>query len=179
MIVFLDIDGTINTHEQCQVAMASPSRCHPIDRQCMSNLATLLMETGAYCVLTSSWRYIINSDRRNSGRDLDAFEFMLRTHGFPEGRLLSYTCRDEEISGRGHQIAAWLVDLIHYGMLPLPETPYVVLDDMSPDLESMSIHPLVTTNCHVGLTEADAERAIALLRMQTTKPWSGSLISVG
>jgi hypothetical protein len=164
VLIFLDIDGVLNTHEQNRAGSSGLARCHPVDRQCVSHLAHIIDETGASCVLTSSWRYRITND---SG--LEAFEFMLRTHGFPESALIGYTCRDEEISMRGRQIRAWIEreNLI---------APYVVIDDLDPSQEFMGFHPLVTTNCHVGLTREDAEEAIRLLRFQVDQPWRRSLI---
>src|SRR6266536_1359296 len=169
MIIFLDIDGVLNTHEQNQLWIRSLARCHSIDRNCMENLNQIIVATGSHCVLTSSWRYQIGGLRPLHPREEDrgslkSFEFMLRTHGFPEGRLVNFPCRDEEIVGRGNQIQHYLDSISNV-------LPYVVLYDLSPELESMNNHPLVTTNCHIGLTDTDAERAIHLLEIQRLQPW--------
>ena len=153
MLVFLDIDGCLNTAAQCRDGMKSPCRCHPIDPGLMANLTHILVETGARCILTSAWRYRIANQ---SG--IEGFEFRLRTHGFPEGKLFDYTVRDEKVSGRGNQIERWLENNDYRG-------PYVVIDDMAPHLESMDIHPLVTTDPDVGLTREDVEKAIRILRL--------------
>ncbi len=59
-IVFLDIDGVLN-HEGCwsQFGGPAPEGCKmqmPIAPECMERLNRLLEETGAYVVVSSSWR---------------------------------------------------------------------------------------------------------------------------
>ena len=155
-ILFLDIDGVLNGHEQdghgyCRI-QAGP----------IVHLNRILAETGARLVISSSWRYLVHS----GAMTLEGFSYMLITHGIGcHGRLGGITCRDEEAGPRGAQITRWLDQLPRRGEGPA----YVVIDDDDDGVTGAG-HPLVRTDGRVGLTHEDADAAIAILRRGATRP---------
>jgi hypothetical protein len=102
-------------------------------------------------------------------------EWLLRSHGMLADRLVGITRPDTMIerpaydgcpeswlhtNERGLQIRDWIVGegWQHYG-----ETGrHVVIDDMDLGISEAG-HPFVQTDGSVGLTDADADRAIAVL----------------
>ena len=112
-ILFLDIDGVLNTHENDPEVM-----CGQIHRDKVQLLNGVLRDTGARIVLSSAWRYIIY---RNEAT-LMGLEWLLRSHGMIAGRLIDITRKDTmairgQYDGRAHwpmdnergqQISDWL-----------------------------------------------------------------------
>lgn len=137
-LIFLDIDGVLNTHSSIKKAMFDP--------QCVDNLNTLIHLTYAGVVLSSSWRYhIYNGNMSPMG-----FYYLLASHGV-ECNLVGYTCPDELIKEREGQIKHWIEQNNFTGK-------YVSLDDM--DLKGI---PIVRTNGWVGLTLEDVDKAVEIL----------------
>jgi len=153
-ILFLDIDGVLNGHEQ-----DSRGYCR-IQPGPVVHLNRILAETGARLVISSSWRYLIHS----GAMTLEGFLYMLITHGIDcHGRLAGITCRDEEAGSRGAQITRWLDQ-----HPPLGErSAYVVIDDEDAGVTDAG-HPLVLTDGRAGLTPRDADAAIAVLHLGAT-----------
>lgn len=151
-VVFLDVDGVLNNHE-----FDPDSQSCTIDWGCLQHLNRILRETDARIVLSSAWRYMIHGHAMT----LQGFGYMLRTHGMIaavrgcEDIIIDVTCRDEDVPARADQIIAWLKAHRPPG--------HVVLDDL--DLDWWSELNVVKTDGSVGLTAADAERAIAFLEM--------------
>jgi hypothetical protein len=163
-LIFLDVDGVLNAHEEDPEAL-----CGQIHRDKVERLNRVLRETGARIVLSSAWRYIIHRGEAN----LAGMEWLFRSHGLIAGRLAGYTRKDtmerQVYNGeprdwpvcneRGAQITEWLaINGESFGGPPR----HVVLDDLDLGISEAG-HPFVHTDGTVGLTEADADRAIALL----------------
>lgn len=153
-IIFLDIDGTINDHH------IHPNGYHGTKWECVRRFNRIIAETDARIVISSSWRYPVLGGHM----DVMGFEILLLTHGVDcRGRVAGVTrrdCTDGEAdvpprSDRGFQIREWLKSTFWKG-------PYVVLDDMDLGITAAG-HPFVHVDGDVGLTDADAERAIAIL----------------
>ncbi len=153
-VVFLDIDGVLNAHDR----HPSTGYCS-IDRGCAVRLGRILDATGARIVMTSSWRYLVHS----GSMTIEGLRNLLFTHWIDGSRLLGITRRDitdgtdlPTVTDRGTQIMEWLNDNLYVGL-------YVVMDDM--DLGTTNYgHPFIQTDGKVGLTDADASRAIQILR---------------
>lgn len=150
VIVFLDVDGVIN-HHGCWAEPESPK----IDSGCIRRLNRIVEATDSRIVVSSAWRYQIHGHAMT----LLGFSYMLRTHGlkmFVNGQcvVIDITARDEDIAERPDQIRAWLK---YNGMR---DQRYVILDDLDADWGDLKI---VRTDPVVGLTDADVERAIAIL----------------
>lgn len=146
-ILFTDIDGVLNSERYFAekrgrgITLIS-SKPEMIDPTAVVHLNRIVRETGCLVVLSSSWRL------HNLG---DVIEW-LRERGF-EGTLFGATPRTP--ATRGGQIQAWLDSWD-------TRSVYVALDD-EPDLDT---HPgrWVVTSYAAGLTEQEADQAIALLR---------------
>jgi hypothetical protein len=155
-ILFLDIDGVLNGHEQDAYGYC---RIQPGP---VVHLNRILAETEARLVISSAWRYLVHS----GAMTLDGFTYMLITHGIVcHDRLAGVTCRDEEAGPRGAQITRWLDQ--HPRRIEGPA--YVVIDDEDAGMTDAG-HPLVRTDGRVGLTHRDADAAIAILRLGATRP---------
>lgn len=162
-LIFLDIDGVLNTHETDPEVLCGQIHPHKVRR-----LNQILRATGAKIVLSSAWRYIVHRGEAN----LMGMEWLLRSHGVLAGRLLAVTRPDRlrtftTYNGvpaawpveneRGQQIAEWLAD--NGGAKAYR---YVVIDDLDLGIITAG-HPFVQTDGAVGLTDADVEDAIAIL----------------
>jgi hypothetical protein len=155
IILFLDIDGVLNGHDYLEECRSSK-----IDRACVQQLNRILKETDARIVLSSAWRYQIHGHAMT----LNGFQYMLQTHGIVGSVngcfevIQDLTCRDEDIPDRRDQIAAWLAH--NSG-----GKQYVILDDIDFGFAEAGMN-FVQTEPTIGLTEADADRVIALFRKQ-------------
>jgi hypothetical protein len=165
-VLFLDIDGVLNTHDFCGRAV-----CGPIHRDKVFRLNTVLFATGARVVISSAWRYIVHRGEAN----LKGFDWLLRSHGLWEGRVIGITRPDTMINRdphwdgstpwpqaneRGEQIADWI--RLAPGQVGVPVDQYAVVDDLDLGISAAG-HPFVKTDGERGLTEADADRLIELL----------------
>jgi len=166
-LIFLDIDGVLNGHDKHR----HPNGYCGIDPQCVYRLNRIVAETGAHLVITSAWRYLLNSAMSMTG-----FGSMLLTYGLDRSvHIQGRTCADEVIPDRGPQIAAYLIEA-KAGCMDRVES-YVILDDGSdepphppatkPLTESLLMYHdpsrIVFTDGKIGLTDAAADRAIQIL----------------
>lgn len=163
-LLFLDIDGVLNCHEDIFA-----TGIHTIDPVKVRRLNRIVRETGAEIVISSAWRYMILS----GAMTLDGFRYMLNTHGLdPSVKLHGCTTSDELLSTRAAQIDAYL--------RAFGRPAHVVLDDGSDERQRDELLPTMTqsllaehaaqwvkVNGEVGLDDACVAQAIALLTGQT------------
>jgi hypothetical protein len=162
-VIFLDIDGVLNVISQGYDNYGSIFHQHLVD-----NLKTIIDKTGAYIVISSSWR--------TDG--LDKLRLLWKSRNYP-GQIisttpLSYFNEDLESNPnieicRGHEIQYWLKN--H------PEvTNYVILDDDNDILESQLDHFVQTSenpdhedsiDIGYGLTKQCAKKAINILNNES------------
>jgi hypothetical protein len=174
-LIFLDIDGVLNGHD----AHRHPNGYCGIDPACVYRLNRIVAETGADLVISSAWRYLLHSSMVLAG-----FHHMMRTYGLDRSvRIRGITCADEFIPDRGPQIRYYLDTRPAVDHAAVES--YVILDDGSdeaphppatkPLTESLVEHHergvIVFTDGAVGLTDADADRAIAILRASCVAEW--------
>ena len=161
-LIFLDIDGVLNSHD-FNIAAGS---C-PIERRCVEQLNRVIAATEAKFVLSSAWRYmLLDTEFGPAAMTIKGFEYLMRTHGTVGFSLLGTTCSDEECDWnpddnqpvRGMQIRRWLRD--HGRNHPLKR--YVVVDDADLGITGESL-PFVMTDGRVGLTAEVADQIIASL----------------
>ena len=155
-IVFLDFDGVLNT-EQYQARLTvdgKPTKdtWGPLfDPHAVESLRQILDETNAQIVISSSWRY---------AHSLDSLRMMWEVRGLPGEIRDTLACGATYIS-RGEEIECWL---------ERNERPdYVIIDDLD-DFFPAQRDYYVETNPIVGITEADAQKAIEILRKSV---WEG------
>lgn len=158
-IVFLDIDGVLNTGRSMR---ANGGRSRPFDREAVVALNTILEETDATIVLSSTWRH--------QRTDLELEELFV-CEGLPPRCIRGATSRLTRsiVDGRpsmfwtslprGSEIRMWLDD--HPG-----EWCYVVIDDDLEILRSgdLDYDRLLLTDYETGLTVDGALLVIEKLR---------------
>ncbi len=167
VVAFVDFDGVISIN---QPAGEEP-RLSALDRlvpERVARLNAIVACTGCRVVVSSSWRF---DPRDGGGMRMAQLESVLRLRGFT-GTVYGITPHlgpSEWISdiaeGRGTEILAWCAEQ--------REKPraIVVLDDVR---LVGSIAPfLVQTDEDVGLTDHDAELAVAMLTRpaRAGRPW--------
>ncbi len=140
-LIFLDFDGVLN-NPGCY-AIASGERV-PAHQPAVDALNHITRSTGALIVVSSTWRYMGLMPCREK----------LHEWGVEAG-VIDCTPRLPDET-RGAEIANWLQDYERHKI-----QSFVILDD-DKDMDGLSVR-LVQTQGHVGLTMADAERAIAML----------------
>jgi len=141
-VLFLDIDGVLNSHAyDVKQALAGGDLMAP-DPKAVLRLLWILQETGAKVVLSSSWRL-----------DQGAVEY-LKAHGIP---IHDVTPRGDAFGCRAAEIEAWLLE-----HLPDCNAEDIVILDDEPDA-GVGFEPrFVQTDAKVGLTAEDATRVIGL-----------------
>lgn len=155
-IIFLDIDGVLNSMPWIRTHDRSGDLAAHLDPRAVRILSDLVRVSGAEIVVSSSWRIIV---------PLPQLAAWLRKRGF-SGRVIGLTPTDVPPPAgsfsprRGAQIARWL------SLHGKPVDGYVVLDDEVSDMDAVRSH-VVRTDRDVGLTAADANRALSILRT----PW--------
>lgn len=156
-LIFLDIDGVLDTYKSHYM----------LDPVLLDRLGNILGRTGAWIVVSSSWR---------ASNVPDTVEFMtdydnprVGSNPFPFTDIvvgvtpILYSVVDGDIdrpATRGEEIAAYLK--AH------PCDNYVILDDCDEMLRDQWTH-LVLVNDEVGLTDADVEKAVGILNQDQAK----------
>lgn len=148
-IIFLDFDGVVNN-----IGSFSNGKMDPIDPYAIELLNSLVKETDARIVISSSWRI---------GHSLNFIQVMMAKAGFeyPE-RIIGATIElSEKTNGgfwttktRGQEIDIWLNQV--------PVDSFVIFDD-NDDMDPVKDH-LIQTTFENGLQKKHIERAkIALI----------------
>ena len=155
-IIFLDIDGVLNNVESHRLPHTMNRKWMlRIDERNLPPLQWLLEKSGAQIVMSSSLR---------GGYDPEQWTQCWRELGVPSATVCGITPRlEEEQNGlslgvpRGREIGRW----VNNHSLFFDIESFVILDD-SDDMERLSSR-LVLTDYRVGLTMADAEKALRTL----------------
>ncbi len=154
-LVFLDIDGVLDTYKSHYM----------LDSVLLDRLGNILGRTGAWIVVSSSWRcenvpdtveFLTDYDNPRVGSN--PFPFTDRIVGVTP---ILYTVVDDDIdrpATRGEEITAYLK--AH------PCDNYVILDDCDEMLGDQRPH-LVLVNDEIGLTDNDVEKAVSILNQET------------
>lgn len=164
-ILFFDVDGVLNNH-----AINKDAQSCTLEPKCVREFNRILAVCEPRVVVSSAWRYLI----LRQSMTLQGFGHLLRTHGVSEriGRLLEgCTLSDEVLPTRGKQIEQWLHQYTTARLGVIASNPtFVVLDDAPAGMCFEPVaHRLVRTDGMVGLTAADADRVIAMLRRRESK----------
>ncbi len=178
-IIFLDVDGVINTER---------TRCVKFDVECMNFLSDIIKKTNAKIVVSSSWR----------DSDADRMKQNFLEHGFTEElweEIIDITIRGYQhvIKGsklplvRGNEIKAYVDTQLKYPWIANPEMKelyeiknpdgsfkimksnvnkkdysYVILDDDTDFLLEQK-DSFINTHASIGLNKEDADKAIKIL----------------
>ena len=156
-IIFLDFDGVLNDAS----SLAEHWRIHRnnkcVEAKMVAQLNRIIEETGAVCVVSSTWRKFFS---------LDQLSGILEKRGFT-GKLIAKTedfamngCFGETRACRGEEIDSWLKN----SKYAINVESFVILDDDS-DMEP-HMNRLVQTSYYKdpgGLCEEHTDRAIEML----------------
>lgn len=152
-LIFLDIDGVLNSHR----SVFSEDET-PLDPENIACFNRIVSATGAGIVVISTWRYFTPFDELRRyfaeagilGEIVDIAPDLITGVSNEAARLVT----------RGQEVHAWFAE---QGAADpcAPGEVFVILDDRA-DHEPY-LDRLVLTSIECGLTDADADRAIALL----------------
>jgi hypothetical protein len=149
-IIFLDVDGVLNTHEYLE----RPERrwygpywwSDQIDPILVKTLNTILKKFDAKIVVISTWRYYM---------PIDDFVKVIKSSGF-QGEIIDYTpCYDNR--NRGEEIQSWLDNTDHQ------IKSFAILDDVD-DMGNLSRF-LIKIDADHGLTEKYVDAVKGLLEI--------------
>lgn len=164
-IVFLDIDGVLNTeHYQGLLQYQGKSWQDEygafFDPNAVKQLKRIIDATGADIVVESSWKYL----------GLDAMKDLWKVRSLP-GKIIDITpssVSDEHLINinldyldtsilncKGIEIDSWLAEQTE-------DIRYVIIDDEYVVLDSQ-LSNFILTNPYEGLTEEQANKAISIL----------------
>jgi len=148
-LVFLDIDGVLNSMQfilKMQGLFDNPA--HQIDPDAVKRLNRLTDATGAFIVVSSTWRlpFVIFNQ-------IDQLKELMASHGIT-APVLGATPNTN--GNRGSQIQLWLND-----HPDLDVGSFIILDDDS-DMGDLTSR-LVKTKFDDGLQDSHVAQAIALL----------------
>lgn len=150
-VIFLDIDGCLNSHSFNKTVIYDPD--DRIDPDCVNRLNHIIDETKAVCVLSSDWRFTFGPNRMTNH---------LKKFGFT-GSVIG-TTKDNRDS-RFNQIKDWISDA------DIIVDNFVIIDDINifenvshlPTFKKLRDKHLVLTDPNIGLSLADMHHAINLL----------------
>lgn len=154
-VIFLDFDGVLCNRESINAGYKArtapgqdPYRAHP---DCVAALNRIIEQTGAVIVVSSTWRKCKNP-RATMAETLKRWNV--------NGTVIDVTpelCGAEyNYKRRGSEIQLWLDTYTRHKI-----ESFVILDDDA-DMGNLG-HHLVRCDMGVGLTVADADKAIVML----------------
>jgi hypothetical protein len=147
-IIFLDIDGVLNSHKTFDNPKRSQQdyvwkETDDIDPDNISQLNRILKETNSFIVISSSWK---------NGRSVELLKTIAQKVKIDSTKIIDKT--PTLTSDRGDEIKLWLKKNKQV-------KKFVILDDDN-DMGSLKKH-LIQTDPSVGLTEQIADIAIKKL----------------
>lgn len=148
-ILFLDIDGVMNSLEHKGLGKGRISGLMGIDQFHVQHLKRIVDETGCSIVLSSTWRCNLNWKRG------------LSKHGMPKSIISSIIDRTPITMDRyrGEEIDMWLKDNKFEGVFAIVDDD----SDMEPHMDK-----LVKTSYRTGLTSEIADLLIQNLKEKRT-----------
>lgn len=157
-VIFLDIDGVLNTEPQLPADQHGPEHLNP---ELIGRLQSLVASTGAKIVVSSSWRHKFSAEEIGQ----------MLASGYPglDAAVIDATAGDGEES-RGQRILDWLQAHPDVG-------PYVILDDspMGNGQDQVGSH-WVQVDPRTGLTDENIQAAETILGNEKPKAASRNLI---
>lgn len=157
-IIFLDIDGVMNSIYSQRGLYSDDlieTECGDLSKNAVKNLNTLIDETGADLVLSSTWRLF--------GDDV----FGILNNAGIKGNFIDRTPKISSAhSLRGNEIYAWMKDnAAALGCEYYQYHDYVILDDDS-DMLYWQRDNFINVDPYSGFTERDAFRAKQIFRIK-------------
>ena len=156
-IVFLDVDGVLNSYDQFEES----KRLRGMAPKHVAELARVLRETGAKVVVSSVWRFEVGFDGRTKLGTRFGDELAEKGE---DGKLVRqriigrtkdlWASAPDSKNIRGFEIQTWREEHGHTG-------PFVIVDDDS-DMGPLR-HRLVNADNALGLTRKEGDEMIRLL----------------
>ena len=162
-VIFLDIDGVLNSNFWNENHQREISDGTLIDEEKIGILATLVKETDSLIILHSGWRMWFDVDlkplRKEAQRLVDLFaKEGLHIDGVTPDLTTEEIRRTKKFSlVKAEEILLWIKT--HEDI-----NGWVVIDDLDLNNEAIEVHQ-VKTDATIGLTEEDVERAKRILQM--------------
>ena len=163
-IVFLDIDGVLNTerwYNQINKNTHKDRFGYAFDPVAVDNLYKIIAGSNADIVVSSSWKSFGFDGMQEmwKERNLPGNVIGVTPNTISDEMLLNMNLDElDEVAIRGFEIEEWLS--LHGKNVD----NFVILDDIDSFLTSQKTH-LVLTNPIVGITEEDATKALSILNM--------------
>lgn len=158
-VIFLDIDGVLNNGntfssqrealieeaiDKDGLSFSDAMAKYMIEKHLVDNLNSIVNETGAKIVISSTWR---------KGSSIDRLQYIFNLHGFV-GEIIDKTPVLDTF--RGTEIQKWLDENKQLGV-----EKFIILDD---DDDMGYLDYCLVQTCFVdGLIQSDVEKAIGLL----------------
>ena len=163
-VIFCDVDGVLNN---AGTKARSPNGYTGVSDELIRRLKKIVAETGAAIVLSSDWR--LTRDDPVHGRD---YRYLVRRLRFVGQLKIADHTVDISWRFRGLEIRTYLKE--HPQI-----TEYAVLDDLPfRDFYSCGLlGNLVLTDPKKGLTDADVERAVKILKGERVEPCDSRLFA--
>lgn len=161
-IVFLDIDGVLNTkwwYTQMNRNTPKDKYGYAFDPKAVAYLRRIVEDTGADIVISSMWKCMGLSEMEDmwDERNLPGKIVGITPNTVSDEMLLNVDIDSIELFHiRGEEIKEWLTKHGKH------VSHYAIIDDMDNMLSEQQSH-FVHTNPEVGISEDDAEKAIAIL----------------
>ena len=164
-VVFLDIDGVLNTkwwYTQMDRNTPRDKYGYAFDPKAVANLRKVVDETEAGIVISSSWKCMGLSQMEDmwDERNLPGKVVGITPNSVSDELLVDTDIDSMELFHiRGEEIKEWLTKHGKH------VSHYVIIDDMDKMLPEQQSH-FVQTNSEVGITEDDANKAIVILNKE-------------
>ena len=161
-IVFLDIDGVLNSYFWNENHQREISDGTLIDESKIILLCKLIADTNAEIILHSGWKYWFDSDLKPLRKEAENLRTLLEKEGLTIAGVTPDHATDEIRESKkfslvkAGEILAWLGQ--HNDV-----DSWVVLDDLDLHNEKIEMHQ-VKTDQRVGLTIEDVEKAKSILQ---------------
>jgi len=150
--IFLDVDGVLNSSERWDDChLVSQDRLSKIDDRAVFRLLKIVEQTGAVCVISSTWRLY---DDMLTGLCETLFEVGIDVVGYTSDLREIHHGQGTDRS-RAYEIRKWLIESGDC-------EAFVIIDD---DLDARIEDHYVGTMFETGLLDQHIERAIRILNM--------------
>lgn len=160
-IIFLDVDGVINTnpniHQAKRMGLPTSSYYIQLPEDTILRLKRIVLRTNAIIIVSSSWRL-------GYCGSLPSRAYMnLNTQLLAYGMQLSGWTPRSPSGSRGEEIQHWLNAYMElYGLSTCP--PYIIIDDDIKDIVGLHRGHIIKTTLNLGLTDETTIIAINLLQ---------------
>ena len=162
-VIFLDIDGVLNSNLCDENDLLEISNGEYIDEDKVKLLSAVIQKTQAVVVLHSGWRFWLNDNLQSISKEADILLSLLKKYEIeiydktPDFSTAEIRKAKKFSMVKASEIMAWLKE--HQEV-----KAYLVLDDLNLHCEKLSEYQ-IQTDPAVGLTEEDVEQAIKMLTL--------------